>query len=62
MVEGEVEEIVREKEQKFFEAKKAEWLEKYRDKYILIKGEVLPNLCMMVVVCVFLRGEVLIFI
>jgi len=28
-----------EEELKFFESKRMEWLEKYRDKYVLIKGK-----------------------
>jgi len=28
-----------EEELKFFESKRAEWLEEYRDKYVLIKGK-----------------------
>jgi len=28
-----------EEELNFFESKRAEWLEKYRDKYVLIKGK-----------------------
>lgn len=32
-------EILLEKELKFFESKKAEWLKKYKDKFALIKGE-----------------------
>lgn len=37
--EGEREEIKLKTELEFFESKKREWLEKYRDKYVLIKGE-----------------------
>lgn len=28
-----------EKELNFFESKRAEWLEKYKDKFVLVKGE-----------------------
>jgi len=34
-----MEKIVLEKEFKFFQSRKEEWLKNYRDKFVLIKGE-----------------------
>lgn len=39
MLEEDVEKVALETELRFFESKKEEWLEKYRDKYVLIKKE-----------------------